>query len=83
AYLTRIDGQQYAVYFPDGGSVELDLTDVTGTFRQRWLNIEKSQWGDPAEVKTGAKVPLAPPGRGHWAVLFDTPRSDGPTRKDP
>ncbi|MFV2070501.1 MAG: hypothetical protein ACC645_26335 [Pirellulales bacterium] len=83
AYLTRIDGQQYAVYFPDGGSVELDLTDVTGTFRQRWLNIEQSQWGDPAKVEAGAKVPLAPPGRGHWAVLIDTPRPEGPTRKDP
>ncbi|MCK4627606.1 MAG: hypothetical protein KAT56_01310, partial [Sedimentisphaerales bacterium] len=74
AYLTYIPGKQYAVYFTDGGTVDLDLSEAKGSFIIRWLDIAKSRWhsGKKARVvKGGQKVTLRVPGKGHWAVLIE------------
>ena len=72
AYLTRIPGEQYAVYFPSGGAVKLDLLAETGAFSVRWLDIEASAWeeGDK-RAQGGGLVSLAAPGAGHWLVLLE------------
>jgi len=70
AYLTYINSEQYAVYFPDGGSVRLDLSGVTGKFRLRWLDIANSRWADLQEIDGGSRITLAAPGPGHWAALL-------------
>jgi hypothetical protein len=74
AYLTYISGRQYAVYFTDGGAVDLDLSKAKGSFIIRWLDIAKSRWkpGKRARtVKGGQKVSLRAPDKGHWAVLIE------------
>jgi hypothetical protein len=71
AYLRCVPGRQYAVYFPDGGSVMLDLTGGQGTFRAQWLDIPNSRWAEEATLPGGQSARLAAPGRGHWAVLVD------------
>ena len=70
AYLTCIPGQQYVVYFPNGGSVGLDLTNARGIFAVKWLDIMKSEWGDARRVEGGKVVRLRAPGQGHWAALI-------------
>jgi hypothetical protein len=70
AYLTSIPGEQYAVYFPDGGYVELNLRDVRGTFPLRWLNIAESQWSEPATVKGGRPLKVVAPGARNWVALL-------------
>ena len=70
AYLTRVPGEQYAVYFPDGGRVELDLGGESGGFSVKWLDIESSCWGDSSAVPGGDAVELAAPGAGHWLALL-------------
>ena len=35
AYLTSVPGAQYAVFFPDGGSVEFDLRETSDPFALR------------------------------------------------
>ncbi|NLW49247.1 MAG: hypothetical protein GXY85_00190 [Candidatus Brocadiaceae bacterium] len=70
AYLTRIDGEQYAVYFPDGGRVGLDLRRATGRFECRWLAVDGSRWAGTREVSGGDVVPLAPPASGQWVALL-------------
>ncbi len=73
AYLTRIDGKQYAVYFPDGGDVELDLSAAKKTaFRVRWIEVAKSAWQNAheREVRGGSRVQLGCPGKGHWVALI-------------
>ena len=74
AYLTRIDGEQYAVYFPDGGSVALDLSEVKGEFTRKWLDISKSRWTESTAIKAGQAVKLTSPGKGSWAVII---KADG------
>lgn len=70
AYATSLAGRQYAVYFPDGGSVELDLTEAKGRFTVKWLNIANSRWHDAPAATGRSSVPLDTPGPGHWAVLL-------------
>jgi hypothetical protein len=63
-------GRQYAVYFPDGGSVKIDLFAAPGQLRSRWLDISNGRWMREAVVRGGAAATLQAPGRGHWAVLI-------------
>jgi hypothetical protein len=69
AYLTYVKGKQYAVYFPRGGSVALDLTKEQGTFTVEWLSIAESKWQKAADVSAGV-VKLTAPDEGHWVALL-------------
>jgi hypothetical protein len=69
AYLTSGDGR-VAVYFPDGGSVRLDLRGTVTGLIVRWLDVEQSQWKEPVPIEV-SPVPLNPPGNGHWVALVE------------
>ncbi|MFH1966103.1 MAG: hypothetical protein ABIJ42_11265, partial [Acidobacteriota bacterium] len=68
AYLSYIPRKQYAVYFPNGGSVSLDLSEAPGHHVMKWLDIERSRWAREETLEGGGTVTLSPPGTGHWAV---------------
>lgn len=68
AYLAVNPGTAYALYFPDGGSVELDLCGQDGTFEVHWIDIQSGQWGRRETLTGGDCVPLTAPGPGHWAA---------------
>jgi len=77
AYLSYIPRKQYVVYFPDGGSVDLNLSGAAGQYTMKWLDIEQSRWARKKTVEGGGMIPLSPPGAGHWAVsiVMDLPNS--------
>jgi hypothetical protein len=75
AYLTCIAGEQYAVYFPDGGAVDLEFSEVKDSFSMKWLDIANTKWQPAETVKGGSSIPLRTPGSGHWLALL--------TRKKP
>lgn len=68
-------GEVYAVYLPDGGSKELDLTGAAGRFEVKWYDPRHGgelQDGSVAAVEGGARRRLgdAPKERNEdWAVL--------------
>ena len=70
AYCLANPGKEYAVYFPDGGEVALDLSGVTASFAVKWLDIEHGKWKKQPSLQGGRKVPLRSPGNGHWIVLL-------------
>ncbi len=76
AYLTRIDGEQYAIYFPNGGLASLDLSDVSGAFALRWLDISGCTWREPRMIEAGRVVKLTAPGKGHWAAVMKASRAN-------
>ena len=70
AYLSHIPREQYAVYFPRGGAVQLDLRGAPGDFTLKWLDISASRWTGTETVQGGETVPLTAPGTGPWAALL-------------
>ena len=71
AYVLAEIGLRYAAYFPDGGSVDLDLSDAAGGMTLRWLDILAVQWGPTISVEGGGSVTLAPPEEGPWVALLE------------
>lgn len=69
AYCLAEAGRQYAVYFPDGGEVVLDLSDAGGALTLRWYDIEGGRWRDATPVAAGPRARLTTPGRGPWAAV--------------
>ncbi len=70
AYLSAKPGAAYALYFPDGGAVGLDLRGHPGRYELRWINIATGEWGPRAEVAGGDWVNVQAPGPGHWAAVL-------------
>jgi hypothetical protein len=70
AYLLAEPGRQYAVYFPDGGSVILDMSPSKGSWSVRWINFDKAEWSDQGHLQASSSVRLDAPGRGHWIAVI-------------
>ena len=60
AYLTAASGKAYALYFPSGGSVGLDLIDHPGTYAARWIEIATGEWAGRDELAGGGTVSVDP-----------------------
>ncbi|MHC4394486.1 MAG: hypothetical protein ACYS1A_02410 [Planctomycetota bacterium] len=69
AYCIANPGTEYAVYFPEGGEVMLDITALKKPAKIRWLNVMKSQWIKPRDVRTKDYLLLLCPSQEYWAVL--------------
>jgi hypothetical protein len=74
AYLAARPGSAYALYFPDGGSVGLDLRQAAGRFDIRWIEGATGQWGRRDSIDGGAIVKIDAPAAGHWvaAIVLQT-----------
>ena len=74
AYTFANPGKEYAVYFPNGGSVDLTLSTGKKTYTKkgtvRWLNIAKSEWIQEKEIPFRDSIALSAPTEAHWAVLI-------------
>ena len=68
AYVIANPGKEYAIYFPNGDPVALDLNAAQGKMKGRWLDIAQSQWAKQEMLEGGGTVTLSPPGTGHWVV---------------
>jgi hypothetical protein len=70
AYLAARPGKAYALYFTDGGSVDLDCSAVSEQFVVRWIDIESGEWGRSDSLNAGRKVTIAAPSSGHWVAAI-------------
>jgi hypothetical protein len=70
AYLAAKPGAAYALYFPNGGAVELDLRGQPGRFEVRWIDITAGDWGSRETVSGGDWKALTAPAAGHWAAAL-------------
>jgi hypothetical protein len=69
AYCIANPDKEYAVYFPNGGEVTLDIDSLNKPATIRWLDIMKSQWTNTEQIKSESKLKLNCPSKGYWAVL--------------
>ena len=70
AYLLAEPGKQYALYFPKGGEVNLDLNGADGQWDVRWLNVLNGSRQNGEPVGGGTTVSLQTPEAGHWVVIL-------------
>ena len=73
AYCLANPGKEYAVYFPSGGQVGLDLSHATGKLTAKWLDIARSRWTRNDTLQGGGTVALSPQAEGHWVVWISRP----------
>ncbi|MDF1516272.1 MAG: hypothetical protein P1S60_20850, partial [Anaerolineae bacterium] len=82
AYCTAQVGQQYAVFFPDGGDVFLDVTPMQGkTLYIKWLDIRASAWFNqikktPFPENNQLRL-VSPREEGYWAVVITAASKTG------
>jgi len=70
AYLAADRGRAYAVYFPAGGQVRVDLSGARGPLVAHWINIASGEWGPRQDIAIGGQALLAPPANGNWAAAI-------------
>ncbi len=70
AYIAAEEGVAYAIYFPEGGAVALDLSGAAGRFDLQWIDIATGEWGPKQEISGGKATPLEAPGDGNWAAAI-------------
>ena len=80
AYLAAKPGARYALYFTNGGSVGLDLSDATGPFDVTWISVSM---GVPTRtsaagryrlmnktIQGGRVVTISAPYKGGWVAAI-------------
>lgn len=70
AYLAAQPGTAYALYFTDGGSVDIDLSAGKGTFQVHWIDVSTGEWGGKRALESGTAVTVAAPGAGGWVAAI-------------
>jgi len=70
AYCLAHPGAEYAVYFPDGGEVTLEVASLPASARVRWLNVMKSEWMRAVAIRARAQLTLTCPSQDYWVVLI-------------
>jgi hypothetical protein len=70
AYLLAEPGHQYAAYFPDGGSVTIDMSGANGQWHYKWVNMDEGEWSETGQIQAASDVTLTAPGTGHWIVVI-------------
>ena len=70
AYLAAKPGEQYVLYFTDGGSVGLNLKGRHGKFQLRWTDIRTGNWGDRMAISGGKVVMINAPDKGPWVATI-------------
>ncbi len=56
AFLAAAPGKMYALYFPHGGRVTLNLQDQGGNYQLKWIRIATGQWDRETTIRGSAQV---------------------------
>jgi hypothetical protein len=80
AYLAADPGRSYALYFTNGGSVTMDLSDAPGRFEITWISVSsgvttRTRAGGhyrltPNSLEGGRPVKLTAPYKGGWVAAL-------------
>ena len=71
AYLLAVPGEEYAIYFPAGGSVTLDISALPGEFTSRRMDIASATWVEEITVNGGASLTITAPAGAHSIILLE------------
>lgn len=70
AYLAAHIGESYALYFPAGGEIQIDVSANQGPMAIHWINIDSGEWGPTEHRQGGAGIDVVAPDSGNWAAVI-------------
>jgi len=70
AYLAAKPGEQYLLFFTDGGSVSIDFGDAERHLKGRWINVSTGEWGGGLECTGRGLVAVSAPSAGPWVAAL-------------
>ena len=70
AYCLGAAGRQYAVFFPKGGKVTLDVKEAAGELSIRWYDVDGGKWLPTRTATSRGTLALETPDQGRWAVVI-------------
>ena len=72
AFAASKTGEAYVVYFPEGGSVGLNLSNATGSFTLEWLNYDTATWetANQSTVTGGVTQTINAPSNIPWIAVL-------------
>jgi hypothetical protein len=70
AYCIANPGTEYAVFFTNGGDVQLNIEALKKPASLQWLNIMESRWMPSEKIEPQSPLTLRCPSQGYWAVLI-------------
>lgn len=69
AYCRALPGEAYAVYFPAGGRVTLDVSAIGGDAELVWLDLLGAGWGEAVSRPASDELVLEAPGAHRLALV--------------
>jgi hypothetical protein len=69
AYIAGGEGV-YILYFTDGGSVTVKLSDKKGKMKMQWVNIATGDWGAKTIIDVDKSVKISAPGPKGWVAAI-------------
>jgi hypothetical protein len=70
AYCRGIEGQEYLVYFTNGGQVQMNLALSGGEGSIKWMSLDSGNWEEEGLITGGELVNISAPGTGNWLALI-------------
>lgn len=70
AYLSAAPNMAYVVYFPQGGSVKVNLDALRGPLLVRWINVNTGDWGPTSELDGGKQQSVDAPSNKNWCAII-------------
>ena len=70
AYLVARPGQEYLLYFTQGGSVGLNLKGHPGEFRLKWINISTGKLEQDTQLSGDQTVTISAPGNTPYVAVL-------------
>lgn len=72
AYLATNHNSQYVLFFPNGGSVTLEITSSADSLTGIWMDIDRSEWRPTATYSPEAgTIEIASPSLDRWLLLLE------------
>lgn len=65
-------GVEYVIYFTKGGSVTVDLSDVTGSFKVEWYNPRTGDFSSPITTMGGGSPTFTSPDSNDWVLYINS-----------
>jgi hypothetical protein len=70
AYLAAKPGEQFLLYFTDGGEVTVKLGRPADMFRLKWINVKEGSWGNEASLSGADVARIRAPATGGWVAVI-------------